>query len=206
MTAVTTRILVLRHGESEWNATGRWQGRANPALNERGRTQAFAAGRLLGTFDAIWSSDLVRAAETAAIIAGALGVGPVIVDTRLQETDVGPWEGLTRAEVEAGWPGFLSAHRRPEGFEPYGAAAQRAADALAEIARHHPGDEVLAISHGGVISALVRHAGHAETWRIRNLSGAWLTVSTSVDAHRPPTVAFAGRADLDVDSFELDAL
>jgi probable phosphoglycerate mutase len=120
-----TRLLVIRHGQSEWNAVGRWQGRADVALDQAGRLQAAEAALVLGTFDGVWASDLQRAQLTAMIIAEILGIGPVLTDARLSETDVGPWEGLTQREVEEGWPGFLAERRRPEGFEPYDEAAER---------------------------------------------------------------------------------
>jgi broad specificity phosphatase PhoE len=153
----STRLLVVRHGQSEWNAVGRWQGRADVALDQAGRLQAAEAALVLGTFDEL------------------LGIGPVQVDARLAETDVGPWEGLTQREVEEGWPGFLAARRRPEGFEPYDDAAERMVAALRDIARQHVGGEVLVISHGGVIRAARRLLGAPDS-RLPNLSGSWFTV------------------------------
>src|ERR1700680_1413671 len=76
--AGTTRLLLVRHGESTWNADGRWQGQADPPLTERGRLQASLAAQALGSIDAIASSDLERAAETASIIAARLGLEPVL--------------------------------------------------------------------------------------------------------------------------------
>ncbi len=177
-----TRLLVLRHGQSEWNAVHRWQGHADIALDEVGIAQAARAADLLGAFDAIWASDLQRARHTAEIIGEAIGVGPVQTDARLRETHVGPWEGLTQADVEAGWPGFLAGRRRPEGFESYDHAAARLAAALVDIATAHPGGEVLVISHGGTIRALRRLLG-AHDERLANLAGCWFT------AHIDGTVA-----------------
>jgi broad specificity phosphatase PhoE len=171
----STRLLLVRHGQSEWNAVGRWQGRADVALDEAGRLQAAEAALVLGTFDGVWSSDLQRAQLTAMIIAEILGIGPVQVDARLAETDVGPWEGLTQREVEEGWPGFLAARQRPEGFEPYDHAAERMVAALRDIAGHHVGGEVLVVSHGGVIRAARRLLGAPDS-RLPNLSGSWFTV------------------------------
>src|SRR5687767_11323336 len=95
-----TRVLLVRHGQSEWNATGRWQGQADPPLTDLGRRQARSAAAALGTVDAVFASDLQRASETALIIAGELGVGPVVVDPDLRERDAGEWSGLTRVEIE----------------------------------------------------------------------------------------------------------
>src|SRR3546814_3323938 len=104
-----TRVLLVRHGQSEWNATGRWQGQADPPLTDLGRAQAHHAARSLGVVDAIVASDLQRAADTALIISGELGVGPVVLDEGLRERDAGEWSGLTRAEIERDWPGYLGA-------------------------------------------------------------------------------------------------
>ena len=104
-----TRVLLIRHGQSEWNADGRWQGQADPPLTDLGRHQALHAARNLGTVDAIVASDLQRASETALIIADALGVGPVVLEPGLRERDAGEWSGLTRAEIERDWPGYLDA-------------------------------------------------------------------------------------------------
>lgn len=102
-----TRLLLIRHGQSEWNADGRWQGQADPPLTDLGRAQARHAARSLGVVDAIVASDLQRAAETAAIIAEELGVGPLVLEPGLRERDAGEWSGLTRAEIERDWPGYL---------------------------------------------------------------------------------------------------
>ena len=177
-TRAPTRLLVLRHGQSEWNAVGRWQGQADPPLSEEGRLQAAGAALQLGTFDAIWASDLQRASFTAAIIAEIIGIGPVLLDQRLRETHVGPWEGLTHDEVATGWPGFLDTHRRPEGFEPYDDAAERMIAAFVDIAAASPGGEVLVISHGGVIRAVRRFLGAPDA-RMPNLGGSWFTVAGS---------------------------
>lgn len=164
---------MVRHGQSEWNASGRWQGHADPPLDRAGQLQAVAAAEVLGTFDAVWASDLQRATLTAQIIAELLGIGPVQIDARLRETDVGPWQGLTRTEVEEGWPGFLADHRRPDGFESYDLAAERLEAALIDIAAEHPGGQILVVSHGGVIRALRRSLGVSDP-RLPNLSGSWI--------------------------------
>ena len=170
-----TRLLVARHGQSEWNVIGRWQGQADPPLSDEGMRQAADAGLSLGMFDAIWASDLQRASLTANIIAEILGVGPVLIDARLRETDVGPWQGLNHAEVEAGWPGFLAERRRPVGFEPYDDAAERMLAVFRDIAAENPGGEVLVVSHGGVIRAVRRLLG-APSGHMPNLGASWFTV------------------------------
>jgi len=125
-----TRALLTRHGQSEWNALGRWQGQADPPLSDLGRRQAHEAARSLGTVDGIWASDLQRAAETAVIIGDDMGVGPVVLDADLRERDAGEWTGLTRAEIERRYPGFLPDGRRPasavdwRAFEPASASGE----------------------------------------------------------------------------------
>lgn len=165
--------LVVRHGESEWNALGRWQGHADPPLSELGVEQARLAARSLGGFDAIASSDLQRAAVTAELLAAELGIGPVHVDPRLRETHAGEWQGLTHAEIEQQWPGFLEAGDRPPGFEQPEQTAERAWRALCDLARRCPGGTALVVSHSGTIRSLRRMAGVPMS-RMPNLAGTWL--------------------------------
>ena len=170
-----TRVLTLRHGESEWNAVGRWQGQADPPLTDAGMLQAVAASEVLGTFDSVWASTLQRAAYTAAIIAEALGIGPVQVDPGLMEQAFGPWQGLTIHEIEAGWPNYLAEHRRPDGAEQAEQVTERALAALRRIAAEHPGGEVLVVTHAGLLRTLRRALG-AEDVRFTNLGGCWFDV------------------------------
>lgn len=170
-----TRVLVLRHGQSTWNAARRWQGQADPPLTERGEEQAYLASRRLGLFDVVVASDLERARRTAEIIAGQLGIGPVELDERLRENHAGEWEGLTKEEVEAGWPGYLDQHRRPPGFEPAQEVQVRALAAIIEAARQAPDGEVLVVAHGGVIRVLRRLLADTDD-AIPNLGGSWFTV------------------------------
>ena len=191
-----TLILLLRHGQSEWNALQRWQGTADPPLNELGRRQAhFVASVLAGqghVFAGVWASGLARAAETAAIIAGVLAAGPVQIESRLREADVGEWEGMTSGEIAAAWPGYLEAQRRPPGFEPFEAVVGRVVPALHDIAHGGAPDLArLVVAHSGVIRTLVRHLGHVDA-RVPNLGGVWLAVnSKAVGA----TITVAGRFD-----------
>jgi broad specificity phosphatase PhoE len=172
-----TRALLTRHGQSEWNALGRWQGQADPPLSDLGRRQAHEAARLLGTVDGIWASDLQRAAETAAIIGDDMGVGPVVLDADLRERDAGEWTGLTRAEIERRYPGFLHDGRRPAGWESDELLVERAQRALRRIADGVPGGDVLVITHAGVVFAVERHLGLDRT-RLANVEGRWVTVAS----------------------------
>ena len=137
-----TTILLARHGETEWNRDGRFQGHADPSLTELGRTQAGALAELLGdeAFDAVYASDLRRAYETAEIVGSRLGL-PVEQEAGLREIDVGSWQGLTRIEIDgAEWDG--------ESYEQHG---RRVLEALRQIADRHPKGRVLVVAHGGTV-------------------------------------------------------
>ncbi|MBV8256531.1 MAG: histidine phosphatase family protein [Actinobacteria bacterium] len=135
-----TTLLLVRHGETDWNAEGRLQGHTDRPLNEFGRRQAARlAEELAGErIDAIWSSDLARARETAQIVAARLGL-PVEFDTGLREKSWGNWEGLTAGEREqVEYEGeSTEAHR------------DRTLAALRRICELHPDDTVLVVTHGG---------------------------------------------------------
>jgi len=150
---VATTILLARHGETDWNREGRFQGHADPPLNAAGRAQARElAERLASTqFDAVYSSDLARAHETAEIVAASHGV-PVVVDAGLREVDVGSWSGLTRAEIAERFP--EAEHHDGETREEHLA---RVLATVERIAHAHPGERVLIVSHGGSLRALRRH-------------------------------------------------
>lgn len=169
----TTSLLLMRHGQSEWNAGGRWQGQADPPLTELGRLQAQHAAAALPTVDHVWASTLQRAAATAAIIATALGHASVRHDARLVERDAGAWSGLTREEIERRFPGYLDDGRRPEGFEPDDALLARVLAALTHIVGCHPGERVLVVTHGGVVYALETMLRH-EWRRLGNVEACWL--------------------------------
>ena len=185
MSAHSVPILVLRHGQSEWNSIRRWQGTADSPLTELGRQQAGATARLLAAlrfqFPGIWTSDLRRASETAAILARTLGLGSPTFDPRLREAHAGEWEGLTPEEIELRWPGWLEAHHRPATFEPYSAVVTRTSDALTDIAARAcdlAPASALVVAHSGVVRSLIRHLGGTDT-RIPNLGGVWFTASVT---------------------------
>jgi probable phosphoglycerate mutase len=165
-----TEVLIVRHGQSEWNALGRWQGTEDPPLSPLGLRQAeLAAAQLPDAFDAVWSSDLQRAHDTALTIATRRGLGTVSTFAGLRERHAGDWQGLTRAEIEAGWPGYLTDGRRPDGWEPDESMVERVLETLLAGTRR---PRVLAVAHGGVIICLDRYLGEPYQ-RYPNLSGRW---------------------------------
>jgi broad specificity phosphatase PhoE len=154
-----TELLIVRHGETDWNAQFRFQGHADTPLNETGRAQARALAEELTDVeaDAIYSSDLSRARETAEILGARLGV-PVTSLRELREIDVGSWQGLTREDID---PAAYGAWRRGEhgwtGGETYEGLAERILPALRKIALAHPRGRVLVVGHGGTIRTLRAH-------------------------------------------------
>ena len=158
----TTRILLARHGETEWNRVGRWQGQADPPLNDTGRQQAEALAVQLEDDEiaAVYSSDLRRARETAGIVAQRLGL-PVTEERALREIDVGSWSGLTRDEVRERYPdGFarwLAGEIGHDG-ETREELTERVVGAVERIAAEHPEGTILVVTHGGAIRAIRRHA------------------------------------------------
>ena len=171
-------VLVIRHAQSVWNQDGRWQGQADPPLSDLGSAQARAAAAALSGVDYVVTSDLDRARATADLIAEAVGVGPVEVDAAWRERDAGAWQGLTRAEIEHDYPGYLDEGRRPPGWEPDSSVLDRGLAALRRAAERAGGagsGQALAVSHAGVIYALEGHLG-CDFERIDHLCGRWFTV------------------------------
>ena len=174
-----TRILLVRHGQSVWNAEGRWQGQADIELSDLGRSQARAAAGSLGSFDLIAASTLSRAAETAHIISTKLGIGPVIPIPALIERSAGEWSGLNRIEIDEQYPGYLEADKRPPGYEDDDALWARVKVGLAEVTEMlGPDDEALVVAHGGIIYMLEERQGGSRG-RISNLGALWLNVDSS---------------------------
>ncbi len=165
-----TRMLLVRHGQSTWNADGRWQGRADPPLSDLGRRQAEVAAETVAGLGItrVCTSPLRRAHETATVLAAFLGLA-VHADDRLMERDAGEWQGRTRTEIETGWPGYLADGRRPDGFESDAVLHDRALAVVHEIAAmaHEP---VIVVSHGGLIRVVERALG-SEPHSVPNLGG-----------------------------------
>jgi len=178
---------MVRHGQSEWNAVGRWQGQADPPLSDLGRAQARAAAHSLGALDAVFASDLQRATETAVIIATQLGIGPVVIEPDLRERDAGEWSGLTRDEIHERFPGYLpddrhrafapdgDAPRRPPGWETDDDLLERVLRALQQIHAAVPDGDVLAVTHGGVVYVVEGHLGEP-FHRLANGEARWVEI------------------------------
>jgi broad specificity phosphatase PhoE len=154
-----TTIFLARHGESDWNVEKRFQGHRDRPLTERGREQAHALADLVGAekINAVYTSPLSRARETAEIVAARVGL-KVVALPELREVDTGSWSGLSRADVEARFPeGFAhwsSGGSAWENGESYDEMAERVIGALRKIAEDHPDGRVLVVSHGGPIRAI----------------------------------------------------
>lgn len=168
--------MVLRHGQSQWNATGRWQGQADPPLTTLGFEQARLAGGLIATecptFDVVVTSDLERARVTGQTIATVIGCSTLRLDPRWRENHAGEWQGMTQAEIRTQWPSYLETDRRPPGFESVESTTSRALEALNDIVARNAGSRVLVISHGGVLRLMHEYLGGGQQ-RFPNLAGSW---------------------------------
>jgi probable phosphoglycerate mutase len=170
-------IYVTRHGQSTWNAERRWTGHGDPPLTEQGREQAreaIARFAALG-FDRVASSSLVRATETASILADALGLPRIAPDPLFDERFAGPMSGMTSAEIDSRWPGLLARWDAGEeieihGGEPWPDFVARVARGLAGL-RSEP-QRTLLVAHMGVQRA-IEHALGRPLGRYTNLEGFW---------------------------------
>ena len=179
-----TRIFCIRHAQSVWNAEGRWQGQADPPLSDRGRDDARAAARVLeGMVERVVASDLLRALETAEIVASALALGEVDISPDLREIDIGEWSGLTRDEIEERWPGGIAGWRSgefsPPGAEDRDAFVARVVRGLERVARSD-GRPALVVTHGGAIGRLEHHLGVNPGVAVPRLCGRWFDVGSGV--------------------------
>ncbi len=172
-----TRIIAIRHGETEWNLKGCFQGHKDSALSALGRRQAAAVGRRLSRepFDVIYSSDLGRALDTAGAIASLSG-HTIRPDAQLRERNFGVLEGLTEAEIIAAHGDTLERLRRPEpdfripDGESLREAYDRCVSAFTRLAGLHPGETIVVVCHGGVLAHLYQHATASPLDTPRNFS------------------------------------
>lgn len=177
-----TRVYLIRHGQTDWNAEGRYQGQIDSVLSTLGREQAARLAEALAAvpFRAIYSSPLSRARDTAAAIAAVHSL-PVRPLDRLREVGMGEWEGLTSEEITARFGDILRARRRdpervtPGGGETLAELRARGIEAVGEMVARHPGETVAAIAHGGLnktILLAVLDAPLSRYWAIRQDNGA----------------------------------
>jgi broad specificity phosphatase PhoE len=182
---VTTCVLI-RHGQTDWNVQGRWQGQADPPLNDRGREQAHHIAEYqsqLG-FKALYSSDLRRALETAQIIGAELGLA-VTPEPRLREINLGQWQGMLSTDIEAQYPDeFRRWHEQPLSAQPPGGEdiltmAARVLEAFNEIIARHPKQRIGVVSHElpiGVVLCRVAGLGLGHLRDLIPATGAWNAV------------------------------
>jgi broad specificity phosphatase PhoE len=157
-----TNFCLVRHGQTDWNLEGRYQGQSDVPLNENGRIQARNLAIQLSQeyFDSIYSSDLKRAAETAHIIADRLHLS-VHLDLRLREINQGDWEGQLVEVIQARYADLWEqrtvdpASVRPPGGETVGEVADRVAHALDEISARYPAGKILLVSHGLSLATVI---------------------------------------------------
>ncbi len=160
-----TRLIVIRHGETEWNVRGVWQGQQNSPLTEQGERQAIAVAQRLKEFDldAIYSSDLGRCIQSASPTAELVGL-PLRQDFRLRERAFGVLEGMSKEESQKAYPGVWEGLSKkdvdfaPEGGESLRQKQTRFDAVYLDIARRHPGKTVAVFTHGGGVDAILRTA------------------------------------------------
>ena len=185
-----TTILLARHGETDWNREGRFQGWADPPLNATGRAQAvdLSVQLMAEELAAVYSSPLRRAYETAEVVAASRGLEPVTVDA-LREVDVGSWSGLSRAEIEQRFPEqyarWLDYGQGWEDGETYEQMVDRVVEALQELADGRDGERILAVTHGGPMraaSAFADRVSYAEARRRSPVVGNTAVLEFAVEA------------------------
>jgi phosphoserine phosphatase len=187
-----TKLILVRHGMTEWNAQHRYQGQSDVPLNDTGHRQAAALAQRLEGVDisAIYSSDLQRARQTAAEIASFHPL-PVRDEPRLGEISFGRWEGLTFDEIQARWPEEMAAwfadpiKVTPPGGETLAQVAGRVKAALDDIVRANTGGTVAIVAHGGTLRVLLCAAIEIDPraqWRF-GLSTASISELQVSDSH-----------------------
>ncbi len=220
-----TTFYIIRHGQTDWNLQGRWQGKADIPLNDTGRDQAQRLARHLHRrgirFDAIYSSDLLRAWETATVIADRLRVAPTPLSA-LREIDVGAWSGLTRNEVIAQyhdlWERLHSGEDVPRGGsgETFGQLYDRVVGAVERMVREQAGQTIALVTHGGPARALLLHAardkvgalprplhvGNASLSVVACVANDWHILTVNDMSHLDSAIETAEAAETQVDDAE----
>jgi len=182
LTLDATRIVAVRHGQTDWNAGQRIQGHTDIPLNDAGRLQArqLAAALVDERFDAVYASDLARAQQTADALTPLSGTA-VLTDVGLRERCFGDFEGLSHGQVEAAWPEQSRRWRRrdphyaPPGGESLWVFYARCIGAAERLALRHAGQSIAIVAHGGVLDCLYRAATHLpleapRSWQLGNAS------------------------------------
>lgn len=182
-----TRLCLIRHGQTDWNLEGRYQGQSDVALNATGRAQARALSQILKhqPFAALYASDLIRARETAEIIGEILSL-PVQLEPGLREIHQGEWEGQLSETIIARYEGLFRerlldpAHTRPPGGETVAEVAARVWAVLDAIARQHPADSVIIVSHGLALATAICKTQNIEVGQAyqhlpKNAQPRWVT-------------------------------
>jgi broad specificity phosphatase PhoE len=185
-----TTILLARHGETDWNRDGRWQGHTDLPLNDSGRAQARALGGALAHrgIDLIYTSDLARARQTAAAVELATGL-EATVDPDLREVDVGEWAGATREQARERDPAWYEEWRAGavagyRGGETYVELHERSVRAFHRVLDGADGRTAVVVCHGGNIRAIVSEVvglSAAERWRVAGANNCSLT---AIERHR----------------------
>ena len=176
------KVVFIRHGQTEWNVSGRYQGQSDVALSATGIEQAEKLARHfpLAAIDAVYSSDLLRARVTAEKVAGRFGLR-VQTDAAFRELNFGDWEGLTYEQIVASWADAMKNFLRhpdilqvPHG-ESFPEVQQRALNRLRELLVQHEGETIVIVAHGAVLRTLLADALHMPLrclWSIRQFNTA----------------------------------
>lgn len=173
--STTTSVTLIRHGETEWNLSGRWQGHADSPLSQRGVAQAEALGKRMKSddFDFFYSSDLGRAMHTSRLVGGPSG-WEVIPREDLRERDLGVLEALTTEEMLESEAEIYRSFRNdgpeyvPPGGESFKQFCDRCSKAVEAIALAHEGAKIGIVTHGGVLGALFRYVLNVPLEKERN--------------------------------------
>ncbi len=191
-----TKVIFVRHGQTEWNVTGRYQGQSDVHLTEEGKMQArkLAANFPVQDVAAIYASDLNRAMVTAETIAEQFGL-PVQAEPAFRELSFGEWEGLTYQQIVGKWEDAMANFlQHPDileipGGENFPAVQKRATERLNELIRKHDGQTIVVVAHGAVLRTILTAALHMPLqylWSIRQFNTAVNIVR--YDAGANPTV------------------
>lgn len=190
-----TTLILVRHGETDWNVEGRYQGQADPPLNDTGLRQARQTAlelQNLGLY-ALYTSDLRRAQQTAQVIAETSGL-TMRLEPRLREVNLGEWEGMLYTEIKACYPELLRHWEEeplkttPTGGESIWALRHRVLDAVAEIVDRHTGQQVCIVTHKTPIAIIKCHyldIPLEHIWDLLPPNAAWERLVLT-HSHRPP--------------------